>query len=68
LHVLCISCQDVFCIAPQVSGLAAVWVSHKHADHCLGLLGILQARAPYDQPLLVRTTAFTAALPSPLPT
>ena len=37
----------------QVSGLSALWLSHKHADHMLGTLGILQARARYDQPLLV---------------
>ena len=37
-----------------MSGLCAVWVSHKHADHMLGLPAILQARAPGDEPLLVR--------------
>lgn len=45
----------------QVSGLAAVWLSHKHADHILGLLGILLARAPHDPPLLVSRAASLAA-------
>ena len=29
----------------QVDRLNAVWVSHKHADHMLGLPGILKARS-----------------------
>ena len=31
-----------------------VWVSHKHADHMLGLSGILAARSASQLPLLVR--------------
>ena len=46
----------------QVAGLGAVWLSHKHADHMLGLLGILQARPPSNQPLLVRSHAVHAPL------
>ena len=38
----------------QVDRLDAVWVSHKHADHMLGLPGILMARSASQQPLLVR--------------
>lgn len=37
----------------QVDGLCAVWVSHKHADHMLGLPGILSARSASAPPLLV---------------
>lgn len=37
----------------QVSRLCAVWVSHKHADHMLGLPALLQARSDSDRPLLV---------------
>ena len=32
--------------------LCAVWVSHKHADHMLGLPGILSARSADQPPLL----------------
>ena len=35
-----------------VNRLVAVWVSHKHADHCLGLPAILAARTP-QRPALV---------------
>ena len=37
----------------QVDALCAVWISHKHADHMLGLLGILKARSANTPPLLV---------------
>ncbi|CAL5221692.1 g3928 [Coccomyxa viridis] len=37
----------------QVDRLCAVWVSHKHADHMLGLPGILSARSADQPPLLV---------------
>jgi len=37
----------------QVDALGAVWVSHKHADHMLGLPGILSARSANQPPLLV---------------
>ena len=38
----------------QVDRLESVWVSHKHADHMLGLPGILMARSARQLPLLVR--------------
>lgn len=34
-----------------VNSLAAVWISHKHADHCLGLPCIIAARSPQRPPL-----------------
>lgn len=37
----------------QVNQLKVVWVSHKHADHMMGLAGILHARHPSTPPLLV---------------
>lgn len=37
----------------QVDRLAAVFLSHKHADHMLGLPGILRARSSAAPPLLV---------------
>ena len=40
-----------FCL--QVDSLAFVWISHKHADHMLGLPGILHARTAAKPPLLV---------------
>eukprot|EP00873_Tetraselmis_striata_P001973 jgi/Tetstr1/422237/TSEL_013089.t1 len=39
--------------AAEVAALAAVWISHKHADHCLGLPALLSARPPSCGPLLV---------------
>ena len=36
-----------------VAALAAVWVSHKHADHLLGLPALLAARPRQAPPLLV---------------
>ena len=41
----------------QVDALGAVWVSHKHADHMLGLPGILSARSANQPPLLVSCCA-----------
>ena len=38
----------------QVSSLALVWISHKHADHMLGLPAILAARHASTPPLQVR--------------
>ena len=40
--------------AVQVEELQALWISHKHADHMLGVQGILEARH-VGQPLLVST-------------
>ncbi|KAK9814930.1 hypothetical protein WJX73_002299 [Symbiochloris irregularis] len=37
----------------KVEQLACVWISHKHADHMLGLGGILSARSHCATPLLV---------------
>lgn len=39
--------------AAQVAALAAVWISHRHADHMLGLPAVLVARPPHAPPLLV---------------
>lgn len=39
--------------AAQVASLAAVWVSHRHADHMLGLPALLAARPPSAPPLLI---------------
>ena len=36
----------------QVSGLCCIWLSHKHADHVLGLEQILSNRPP-DSPVLL---------------
>ncbi len=38
----------------QVNSLALVWISHKHADHMLGLPAILAARHASSPPLQVR--------------
>eukprot|EP00850_Spirogloea_muscicola_P009327 SM000052S17719 [mRNA] locus=s52:317632:322429:+ [translate_table: standard] len=35
------------------NALPAVWLSHKHADHCLGLMQILHSRASSSPPLLI---------------
>lgn len=40
-----------------VNSLVAVWISHKHADHCLGLPGILAARSPQRPPLILALPA-----------
>lgn len=37
----------------EVAALCAVWVSHKHADHCLGLPALIAARPATCRPLLV---------------
>lgn len=39
--------------AAQVAALAAVWLSHRHADHMLGLPALLAARALAAPPLVV---------------
>jgi Beta-lactamase superfamily domain len=39
--------------AGQVAALAAVWLSHRHADHMLGLPALLATRLPSAPPLLV---------------
>lgn len=36
-----------------VNALAAVWISHKHGDHCLGLPAIIARRSPQRPPLTV---------------
>ncbi len=41
------------CARVQVAALRCVWVSHRHADHCLGLAGLLAARPGGAEPLLV---------------
>eukprot|EP00850_Spirogloea_muscicola_P002668 SM000010S04306 [mRNA] locus=s10:832787:837561:- [translate_table: standard] len=35
------------------NALPAIWLSHKHADHCLGLMQILHSRASDSPPLLI---------------
>ncbi|KAF5840784.1 beta-lactamase-like protein [Dunaliella salina] len=50
--------QMLRCLGPeaarqQVAALRCVWVSHKHADHALGLSGLLAARPASAPPLLV---------------
>lgn len=50
--------QMLRCLGPevarqQVAALRCVWVSHKHADHALGLSGLLAARPAGAPPLLV---------------
>ena len=52
---LCTACQPLSHPACylQVTSLAFVWISHKHADHVLGLLGIVTARPASCPPLLV---------------
>ena len=37
----------------QVDNLAFVWISHKHADHMLGLASVLAVRKKSVPPLLV---------------
>jgi ribonuclease Z len=37
----------------QAAALRCVWVSHRHADHCMGLAGLLAARPPTAPALLV---------------
>lgn len=36
-----------------VDALAAVWISHKHGDHCLGLPAVITRRSPQRPPLTV---------------
>ena len=43
----------------QVDNLALVWISHKHADHMLGLPGILAARQARKPPLMVSVLVCT---------
>lgn len=40
-----------------VDALAAVWVSHKHGDHCLGLPAVIARRSPQRPPLTVALPA-----------
>ena len=47
----------------QVAELAAVWVSHRHADHMAGLPGILAARSSAKPPLLVSCVIQKEVLP-----
>uniref|UniRef100_A0A061RVH9 ribonuclease Z n=1 Tax=Tetraselmis sp. GSL018 TaxID=582737 RepID=A0A061RVH9_9CHLO len=37
----------------EVAALTAIWISHKHADHCLGVPALLAARPSSCRPLLV---------------
>ena len=46
-------CSRCAAVVLQVAELAAVWVSHRHADHMAGLPGILAARSSSKTPLLV---------------
>ena len=46
----------------QVSCLVAILISHRHADHLVGLPGLLLARRPSDPPLLVLLLAQDAPL------
>ncbi|EIE26920.1 hypothetical protein COCSUDRAFT_59422 [Coccomyxa subellipsoidea C-169] len=43
--------------AGAVDALCSVWLSHKHADHILGLPGILHARSASSPPLLASNAA-----------
>lgn len=36
-----------------VDAMAAVWISHKHGDHCLGLPAVIARRSPQRPPLTV---------------
>ena len=53
IHLVLAHSGEVLHLCLQVDSLAFLWISHKHADHMLGLPGILAARSAARPPLLV---------------